>query len=74
MIVSSYDAIYFEAICPMCGYERWTEERIPDEQDVELVKRKLTEMNADEKQKAIELYYEDNIPFITRLKRKDDHI
>ncbi|MEW6409082.1 MAG: hypothetical protein AB1488_03095 [Nitrospirota bacterium] len=74
MIVSGYDAIYFEVICPMCEYERWTEEKIPDNQDVELAKRKLAEMGAKEKQKATELYYEDNIPFITRLKKKNGNI
>ncbi|MFZ6017115.1 MAG: hypothetical protein ACOYU0_05820 [Nitrospirota bacterium] len=70
MIVSSSDAIYSEATCPICGYERWTEEKIPDKHDVELAKRKLSEMHAEEKQKVTELYYEDNIPLIDRLKGK----
>lgn len=74
MIVSGYDAIYFEATCPICGYVRWTEEGVPDSHDVKLAKRKLAEMDAEEKQKAIELYYKDNIPFIARLKKKNDNI
>lgn len=74
MIVSSGDDFYFEATCPICGYERWTEEKIPDNHDIELAKRKLSEMNADEKQKTIELYHEENIPFIDRLKKKNDNI
>jgi hypothetical protein len=74
MIVSSYNTIYFEAICPICRYERWTEEKIPDNHDIELAKRKLTEMDAEEKQKATKLYYEDNIPFIDRLKGENDDI
>ncbi len=70
MSVSSYDALYFEAACPICGYARWTEERVPDNYDVELAKRKLAEMDAKEKQKATESYYEDGIPFIARLKKR----
>lgn len=45
MIVSNGDAIYFEIICPICGYERWTEEKISDNHDIELVKRKLSGMS-----------------------------
>ena len=29
MSVSSDGGFYFEAKCPVCGYERWTEEKIP---------------------------------------------
>lgn len=69
MIVSSYDSLYFEIACPICGYAVWTEGKIPDDSDVETAKHKLSEMNVREKQKAIELYYEDRIPLIARLKR-----
>lgn len=70
MIVSSYDSLYFEVSCQICGYSRWTEEKVPDNFDVELAKRALSEMGAKEKQKAVELYREDNIPLIARLKGK----
>ena len=69
MTVSSYDALYFEATCPICGYTRWMEEKVPDNYDVELAKRKLAEMDDEEKEEATELYHEDGIPFIARLKR-----
>ncbi|MCL5074195.1 MAG: hypothetical protein M1136_00875 [Chloroflexi bacterium] len=68
MIVSSYDSFYFEIACQICGYARWVEERVPDNHDVELAKRALSEMDAEEKQKAMQLYGEDNIPLIARLK------
>ncbi|MFQ6008895.1 MAG: hypothetical protein ACE5K8_08105 [Candidatus Zixiibacteriota bacterium] len=67
--VSSYDGICFEATCPICGYARWTEERVPNDSDVELAKHKLAEMHAEEKEKAIELYYEDGIFLINRTNR-----
>jgi len=38
MSVSSDGGFYFEAKCPVCGYERWTEEKIPENADVELAK------------------------------------
>lgn len=41
MTVSSYNALYFEASCPMCGYERWTEEKIPDNNEIAFAKLKL---------------------------------
>lgn len=70
MVVSSYSSLYFEANCQICGYAKWTEERAPDYHDVELAKRALNQMNDDEKQKAIELHYEDSIPLVARLKGK----
>lgn len=68
MVVSSNGSLYFEANCQICGYAKWTEERVPDHRDVELAKRALGHMNDDEKQKATELYYEDDIPLVARLK------
>ena len=65
---SSYDSLYFKVTCPICGYARWTEERVPDNQDIEMAKLKLSEMDAKERQKAMELCSEDNIPLIARLK------
>lgn len=69
MIVSSYNNLYFEAVCPVCGYMRWTEERVPNNHNIKTAKRKLARMDDKEKQKVIELYYEDGIPLIARLKR-----
>lgn len=68
MIVSSYDSLYFEVTCRICGYARWTEERVPDNHDVQLAKRALGKMDDEEKGKALELYCEDNIPLVARLK------
>ena len=68
MIVSSYDSLYFEATCQICGYAKWTEESVPDNHDVQLAKQALGKMDDKEKQKALELYYEDNIPLVVRLK------
>lgn len=70
MIVSSYNNLYFEVTCQICGYVKSIEEKVPDEQDVQLAKRALSEMGAKEKQKAVELYHEYNIPLIARLKRE----
>jgi len=69
MNVSSYDTFYFEATCPICGYTRWTEEKVPDSRNTEIAKRKLAEMNTQEKEEVIELFYEDNIPLTARLKQ-----
>lgn len=68
MIVSSYNSLYFEVLCQICGYKRWTEERVPDNNDVKIAKRILSKMGIKEKQKALELYSDDNIPLIARLK------
>jgi ssDNA-binding Zn-finger/Zn-ribbon topoisomerase 1 len=68
MIVSSFNDFYFDANCPICGYSRWTEERVPEIKDIDVAKRKLGEMNASEKDNAIEQFYEDGIPFIARFK------
>ena len=70
MIVSSLSSYYFEVTCQVCGYARWTEERVPDKRDIELAKRTLSEMGTKEKRKAMDLYAEDSVPLITRLKGK----
>ncbi len=69
MSASSCDAQDFEMACPICGYAKWTEEKIPDHHDVEFAKRKLAEMRAEEKRKFAELFYEDGIPLVSRLKQ-----
>jgi hypothetical protein len=69
MPVSSCDTNYFEMGCPICGYARWTEEKVPDNYDVKLAKHKLVGMSTEEKQKAAELYYEDKIALVSRLKK-----
>ena len=45
MIVSSYDSLYFEVSCQICGYAIWTEERLPNDHDVQLAKRALSKMD-----------------------------
>ncbi|MFH1773847.1 MAG: hypothetical protein ABH874_02675 [Methanobacteriota archaeon] len=70
MIVSTYDSFYFEAACPICGYARWTEEKMPDNHDIELAKQALGKMDDKEKQKLVELYEDDCIPLVARQKRK----
>ena len=70
MMVSTYDTLDFEIICQICGYTKWPEQKAPDSSDVELAKRALSEMDAKEIQKAVELHYEDNIPLVVRLKGK----
>jgi uncharacterized Zn finger protein (UPF0148 family) len=70
LLVSSYKEGYFDIICPICGYSRWTEEKIPQAKDVELAKRTLTEMSTKERENLVELYHEENISLIVRLKGK----
>jgi DNA-directed RNA polymerase subunit RPC12/RpoP len=66
--VSSNGSLYFEMTCQICGYSIWTEGRVPNTHNVERAKKALSKMNTEEKQKAIELYSEDNIPLVDRLK------
>ena len=68
MLVSSYRDIYFEVICPICGYARWTDEKIPNAEDVELAKRTISEMKVEEIENVVESYHEENVPLIARLK------
>jgi uncharacterized Zn finger protein (UPF0148 family) len=69
MNISSDGFFYLEAFCPICGYEKWTEEKIPDDQNVQAAKRTLSGMSNEEKQKAIDLYYEDGLSFVKRVKQ-----
>lgn len=71
MNISSDGVSYFEVICPVCGYVKWVEEKLPGSHDIEIAKQTLCKMDAERKQKAIELYYEDNLPLIKRLKNLD---
>lgn len=68
MVASTYDSLYFEVTCQICGYAIWTEGRVPSDHDVQLAKRALSRMDDEEKRKALELYCEDNIPLVARLK------
>ena len=68
IIASSYNSLYFEAACPICGYSKWTEEKVPDKQTVEQAKHELSRMSSEEQQEALEFYLENNIPLIVRLK------
>ncbi len=70
MLVSSNRDVYFEIVCPVCGYSRWTEENIPHVDDIELARRTIREMNDKEREGVIELYHEENVPLITRIKDK----
>jgi len=70
MLVSSYRDIYFDVICPVCGYSRWTEEKIPQNEDIELAKETIREMNSEERESVIELYREKNVPLIDLQKDK----
>jgi uncharacterized Zn finger protein (UPF0148 family) len=70
MMVSSYNGVYFEVACPICGYARWTEEKVPDNHDIELAKQALGKMDNKEKQEVVELYENDYIPLVARQKRK----
>jgi uncharacterized Zn finger protein len=58
--------LHLEMSCPICGYVRWTEEKIPELHYVKLAKEKVAQMDAEEKQKAIDMYCEDNIPLVAR--------
>jgi len=71
MIFSSYDSFYFEINCQICGYSKWTEEKVPDNQDVVLAKQAMNKMGSKEIQKAINLYYKDNTPLVARLKKRN---
>lgn len=68
--VSSYDCIHFEVMCPICGYARWTEEKVPDNYGIELAKQTLDKMGDKEKQRALDQYEDDHIPLIARQKEK----
>jgi len=67
MIVSSDGRMYIEAACQLCGYRRWTEERVPNGHDIEKAKRILSKMHDKEKLRTKEQYCNNNVPFIDRL-------
>jgi len=68
MIVCTDGYLNLEMSCPICGYIRWTQEKAPKVQDIEIARKKTAEMDAEEKQKAIDMYYEDNFPLVRRLR------
>jgi len=68
MIVSSDGHMYIEVACQICGYRRWTEERVPNAHDIKKAKRILSKMDDKEKLKAKELYCNNNTPLIDRLR------
>ncbi len=69
MVVSCYNQD-FEVMCQICGYEKWTEEKIPKHHDVELAKLALSKITDEEKEKVIEAYYDDRTPLVVRIKAK----
>jgi uncharacterized Zn finger protein (UPF0148 family) len=73
MRISVSSNFYFEIICPMCGYTRWVEEKLPDEHDLELVKQSLAKMSYEERQKTAELCYEEGVSFVDRLKNLSEN-
>jgi DNA-directed RNA polymerase subunit RPC12/RpoP len=70
MQISSYNSLYFETTCQMCGYAVWTKEKIPNNCDIRLAKQLLSKMSTEEKEKVIELFSDDGLPFFVRFKRK----
>jgi hypothetical protein len=68
MIVCTDGRLNLELSCPICGYMKWTEEKTPEAQDSEFAREKVAKMGAEEKQRAIDMYYEDNIPLVARSK------
>jgi hypothetical protein len=69
MIVFS-DGFRCEAICQICGYAIWTKEKIPDKRDIELATQIFRKMDTKERDRAIELFYEDGQPLIARIKKE----
>lgn len=70
MSVSNYGKFLFEISYQICGYVAWTQENIPKNRDAERAKLALRKMNTVQQKEAMELYEEDGIPFIARLKGK----
>ncbi len=68
--VSSYNNIYIEAACPICGYQLWSDEKKPIQKDIESAKNLLQEMNKEDIEESIEQFREDSIPLIQRPKNK----
>lgn len=70
MDASIYDSIFLEAACPVCGYKRWTEEKLPTVENVELARRMVSKMGIEEVEKVVELYHQEYVPLIFRLRDK----
>jgi hypothetical protein len=70
MQVSSLNGEYIDVACPICGYSRWTEEKMPTPKEVQLSKDRLNLMNMREKEKAVNLFYKRRTPLVSRLKNK----
>jgi len=68
MVVWSYNQVYLEAACPMCGYEISPDERIPSGGDLELIKEALVGMNASDKKRVVESWWNDRVPLVVKLK------
>jgi hypothetical protein len=66
MNVSTYDSLHFDVTCQICGYKRWTEERIPPRHDIYLAKQLLRNMDHSGKERAIIQHSEDGIPLVIR--------
>jgi len=67
MFVSADNNDNFEIACQICGYTKWTEEKIPDNKATKFAVQTLSKMDEDEKQKAIDLFNDDRIPLVVRL-------
>jgi len=68
-ITNNYDGEYFDEYCPICGYTKCTEEKIPSDCDTVLAKEKQKMMSEEEKERAIELFYEDGKSLIDRFNK-----
>jgi len=70
MLVSIQGSIYIDITCPICGYSLWTEEKTPHAKDIELAKQTLQKLSTEEKEGLVELFHEENVPFVTLLREK----
>lgn len=66
MIVSVDRDTYFGADCPVCGYRRWTEEKMPDAEQLELAKKLLSEMSAEQLEQVLVECDEEGIALVER--------
>lgn len=70
MSICSYGKLLFEVSCQICGYTAWTQEKIPENRDVEQAILALSRMDSAQQKRAVELYEEDGIPLIARPEQK----
>lgn len=70
MTVAGSADFHFEAQCPICGYAKWSEEKFPKIRDIQVAKDLLTQLPPDRIQESIELYQEDSIPLVERVKKE----